>query len=607
MRNTRGGTAVAGLAALALAVTACTGGTTKTSPGTTSAIAGFQGLNPGSGTPRKGGTLYMLGQGDVDEMDYNLSYYAIGYLGQRPWVRGLYAYPAIPGQTTDAAPDLATGPPTVSNADKTYSVTIRSGAMWNTSPPQQVTAADALLGLKRSCNPAQPFGGLPDFETLIAGYQAFCNGFATATPTVAGIRSYIDSHQISGVKVAGQTISYTLVHPASYFPGMLTMDAFNPAPVESLNYVPASAAAAQHTIADGPYQVQSYTPAHSIVYVRNPAWKASSDPIRKAYVSKIVVSETGNEPTVQQQLEANSGTASMEFDAFPPLTALPGLVSDMNKGLNHDFNLGPTYSSIPYLVYNEVSPNNGGALSKIAVRQALSYGVDRSHLIADDAGPAVSPPLTQILPPGINGSQDLPPGYDPYPYNVSKAKSVLAAAGYPDGMTMTVLYRSDSAVDTKMAQTLQADLAKINVKIKLLGVTSADFYTKYVELPSAARRGAWDIAIAGWGPDWYGDAAVSFFAPLYSGPGSYPPIGSDFGFYNNPTVTSLITRGAAAATASAAAAIWAQADEAVMKDAAVYPITDPEQADYHASYVHNAVYVPVFEQFDPTNVWLSSR
>ena len=54
--------------------------------------------------------------------------------------------------------------------------------MWDTSPARQVTAADALLGLKRSCNPAQPFGGLPDFESLIVGYAQFCNGFAKVCP-----------------------------------------------------------------------------------------------------------------------------------------------------------------------------------------------------------------------------------------------------------------------------------------------------------------------------------------------------------------------------------------------------------------------------------------
>src|ERR1039457_6172893 len=134
-------------------------------------------------------------------MDYNVSYYSIGALGQRPWLRLLYAYPATPGKTTTPVPDLATALPTISNGGKTYTVTIRTGAMWDTSPARQVTAADALLGLKRDCNPTQPFGGLPDFETLIVGYQAFCTSFAKlgSSPTVAAIKSFINSNQIPGV------------------------------------------------------------------------------------------------------------------------------------------------------------------------------------------------------------------------------------------------------------------------------------------------------------------------------------------------------------------------------------------------------------------------
>ena len=105
---------------------------------------------------------------------------------------------------------------------------------------------------------------------------------------------------------------------------MLTLSAFNPAPVESLQYVPASAPSQQHPIADGPYTVQSYTPARSIVYVRNPAWQASTDPIRKAYVDKIVVTETGNQATIQQELQTNTASASMEFDASRRLPRSPG-------------------------------------------------------------------------------------------------------------------------------------------------------------------------------------------------------------------------------------------------------------------------------------------
>ena len=197
-------------------------------------------------------------------------------------------------------------------------------------------------------------------------------------------------------------------------------------------------------------------------------------------------------------------------------------------------------------------------------------------------------------------------GYNPFPYNVSKAKSLLASAGYPNGLSVTLLYRPSTSISSAIAQAAQSDLAKIGVKVKLLGVPSADFYTKYLQVPSVAHRGVWDIAVAGWGPDWYGDAALSFFGPLFAGPSSYPPVGSNFGFYNNPSVTALIGQAATSASASTAATVWAQADQKVMQDAPYYPITQPLQPLYHASYVHNAVYVPAIQQFDPTNVWLSS-
>src|ERR1700759_5041807 len=580
---------VVGVVALATAVAACggsssSGGSGKSSSGSgsTSLDSGTQGLNPGSGSPKSGGTLYMLGQGDVDYIDSNISYYSVGEYGQRMYQRGLYSYGSTPGTTTDAEPDLATAAPVVSNGGKPSPVTIRTGAQWNTSPARQVTAADALRGLERSCNGVQPFGGLPDFESLIVGYSSFCTGFAKPT-TPAAMKSYLASHPPSGVKASGQTITYTLVHPASYFTGMLALDAFSPAPIESLNYVPASAAAQQHQIADGPYQIQSYTPARQIVFTRNPAWVASSDPLRKAYVNKIVVSETGNEASIQQQLQTNTASASMEFDAFPPQQAVAGLVKQMQSGLNHNFNLGTTLSSNPYIVFNTVSPNNSKALANVKVRQALSYGISRAPL-TQVINPVVNPPLTHILPDGLAGTASVGKSYNPYPYNPTKAKQLLASAGVKN-MTLTMLYRPDSTVSTSIAQAAQSDLQKIGVKVKLLSSPSADFYVKYLEVPSVAKRGVWALSIAGWAPDWYNQGAKSFFSPLFSGPAAYPPIGSNFGVYNNPTVTTLINKASSTDSTSAADQLWVQADKAVMNDAAIYPITDELQPNYHAGYV----------------------
>ena len=604
--RTRSSLALCGLAALALAASAC-GSSGPTSPSATSSSvsldSGTQGLNPGTGTPQRGGTLNLLGIGDVTFIDWNISYYTIDALGQRMWQRGLYAYEPK-GTGTNVVPDLATAMPQISNGGKTYAVTIRTGAQWNTSPARQVTAADALLGLKRACNPNQPFGGLPDFESLVVGYTQFCDGFAKVSPTVSAIKKYVDTHQISGVTASGQTITYNLTHPASYFTPMLNLDAFSPAPVESLKWVPGSATSQQHSIADGPYMIQSYTPTKKIVFVRNPAWNASSDPIRKAYVDQINVTETGNQTTNQQILQTNSASAGAEWDSFPPVPAVPGLVAQMQHG-GTNFTLGPTYSTNPYIVFNSVSASNGGALKKLAVRQAISYAINRSHLIQDFNGATLSPPLTHILPDGINGAQDVPKGFDPFPYNLAKAKSMLASAGYPNGMTLKFLYRPSSSASTKAFQTLQADLAKAGIKITGLGVPDADFYTKYLLVPSVAKRGVWDVSLAGWGPDWYGDSATSFFKPLFAGPSAYPPIGSNFGFYNNPTVTSEIDQAASQASATTAATMWAKIDQEVTKDAPIYPITQPLQPLYHASYVHNAIYIPGIQGFDMTNVWLS--
>ena len=556
-----------------------------------------------AGAAVTGGTLNMLGAGDVDYMDPNISYYSVGYLNLRMWSRQLFTYPADAGSdNTTPVADLATELPTAANggisADgKTYTIKIKSGAQWNTSPARQVTAADLVRGVKRTANPVQPFGGIPDYANLIVGFPAFQAGFAKVAKTPAAIAAYINNTPLPGVVAKDDsTVVFTLTKPATYFPDMLTLPAFSPAPVEALKYLPASTELGNNFPSDGPYQVDSWVPTKSITYSRNPAWNASTDTVRKAYVDKINVNETVSQDSIQQQLQTGTPSADLEFDVGPPPSQLPALISKKDPNLN----LGPTASSNPYVVYNTASPNNNKALANLQVRQAISYAINRDNVLQVLGGPTINPPLTHVLPDNIVGSKQI----DPYPYNVDKAKQLLAQAGYPH-LTLKFLYRNASEGGSKAFQTIQQDLSKAGITVVGVPSPNADFYVKYLQVPTAAQSGVWDLSLAGWGADWYGNAALSFFNPLFSGTPSFPPIGSNFGLYNDPSTNTLIQQAASAPTEDQAATLWAQADAKVMADAPFYPLTNPKNANYHASQVNNAVYVPALQMFDPTNVWLA--
>jgi len=375
---------------------------------------------------------------------------------------------------------------------------------------------------------------------------------------------------------------------------MLALPTFSPRAKEMLDYVPASTQAAQHTIADGPYQVESYQPTKQISYTRNPAWDSSTDPIHKAYVDEIKVTMNNLDPEVSlKQLQAGTPSADLMMNGVPAAD-IPGLLSNNDPNLTVETEV----ASNPYVLFNTVSPNNNKALADVKVRQALSKALNRAHLIQVAAGPKISPPLTHVLPSAIHGSED----FDLYPNDPDAAKTELADAG-ADNLTLKFLFRPSSPTSKKMFQVVQQDLSDIGIKVTGVPAQDADFYTKYLQNPDSARNGQWDLSLAGWGPDWYGDAALSFFGPLFDGR-ILPPTSSNFGLFNSSKVNDLIDQAKAAPSLDAANQLWAQADRQVMEEAAFFPITNPNEGVYHPDFVHNTIYSPVTQCYDWTGVWL---
>ena len=229
---------------------------------------------------------------------------------------------------------------------------------------------------------------MADFEATIKGLSAFCAGYPAAAGTnAAALKKYIEGHNVSGITTSGNSITFTLTKPAPWLVGAMTLPPFSAVPIEAENALPGTPGVYNHMYSDGPYQQVSYTPKKEIKFTRNPVWQASTDPLRKAYVDAINVDETGNQTTIYQQMPTGSPSLGMSFDALAPPADNPNLLNQIKSG-SHNVNLGATYSSNPYLVFNTVSPNNGTALGKADVRQALSYGIERSQLRRSSAGPS---------------------------------------------------------------------------------------------------------------------------------------------------------------------------------------------------------------------------
>jgi peptide/nickel transport system substrate-binding protein len=591
-RRTFAGVAV--LSVCVLAAAACGGGTgNKTS---------------GAGSPVKGGTLKIIGSGDVDHLDPASAYYTVSYGLERTFTRQLVSYPASADLTKATTPvaDLATELPTKDNggisADgRTYTFHLRSGVDWNTRPARPVTAQDAVLGIKRICNPANPSGALSYYQDTIQGFTEFCTGFAKVGATSATkLADYINTHEISGVSAPDKsTIVFKLKQPAVDFLNILAMPFASPAPQEYLKYVPDGADFRQHTISDGPYYITKYEAGKSIELARNPAWKQSSDPLRHAYVNAIQVTEgQTSDAAVQQQLQA--GTSDLSWDLPVPTASIPSLKASNDP----NFHIYPNASSDPYLVFNLQSPNNKSALAKKEVRQALEYAIDKTAIGKIYGGPDVSQPLDQVIPPGQAGYQK----FDAYPTpgdkgDPAKCKQLLAKAGYPNGLTLTDVARN-SGNHPAVAQSVQADFKKCGVTVKIVPVSQGDYYGKYLNNPSGAKAGNWDISEPGWVADWYGDNGRSFIAVLFDGR-KYGPNTVDYGDYNSPVVNSLIDKALAASSSAEADKYWAQADRQIMQDAAFIPFQSQKLPHYYSKRVHNALYSPFADGYDYTNLWLS--
>jgi peptide/nickel transport system substrate-binding protein len=568
--------------------------------------SGFAASGKQAATPVKGGTLKLLGTSDIFNLDTTSAYYTVSNILERSYTRQLVGYRNSPSflQSIQVVPDVATAVPTVANGGitdggKTYTLHLRSGVMWNTTPARAVVAGDFVREFQMLCNPASPTGAPGYYTSTIVGMKAYCAGFANVKPTVAAINGYVSAHSsmLTGVSAPNaSTVVFHLVGPAPDFTNILAMPFSSARPVEYNQYVPDSAQFRQHTLSDGPYEITKYVATKEFVLARNPAWNPASDPLRKAYVDGMTVTEGISQANVQQQLEA--GTGDMDWDVLPPSQDLPALQA------KHDPNLvigptGPYYVALQtYLAMNEFA----GPFKNKLVRQAANYAVDKVAIAQIYGGPTIAIPANQVVLPGNVGFIK---NYNPYPDNngngdPAKSKALLAKAGFPNGVPIKLLY-STTDPGPRVAQALQASLNAGGFKVSLVSATQSDFYGKYLLSINTAKRDVWDMAPPGWIPDWFGNNGRSVVQPLFSSPGNGS---SDYSGYNSPIFNGYLSKALTAPSPAVAATYWQKANAQIMKDAATVPVEFQKYPAYHSSRVQGCTFFFLDLNCDPTNVWL---
>jgi peptide/nickel transport system substrate-binding protein len=603
--------AVAGIAAVSLA--ACGGSSSSSSTAS-------------SGKPVYGGTLHIVAASGPDHIDTVPAYYTADYQLERAYARQLLAYPTVPAtstssqgwtQTTTPAADVATEVPStanggITNGGKTYTFHIKQGVDWDSSPARQVTAADFIREFKAFCNPVTPVGNPVYYESAIAGLTSYCNAetayFASKShaPTAANIAAFQNSNNISGLSAPNSsTLQISLSAPASDFLYMMAMPFTSARPVEYDSYVPNSLQLDQNTLSDGPYKITSYQPGKSIMLTRNSAWEQSTDTLRHDYVANILLTE-GVTSAATQLADLQAGTQDLINDTTLNPPSIPGLLSSNPP----NFKVWPWSSTQPYIVFNLRSPNTGGAVQKLLVRQAIEYGVDKTAVVKAFGGPSVAQVISTVIPPGNVGYVN----YNLYPDNggqgnVAMCKSDLAKAGYPNGISLTYAYQNDST-NSRAFTAIQASLRNCNVTLNGKPEPGLSFFVDLGNVPENNKAGTWDLGQADWIPDWYGNTGRTIVQALFEGPNCVINT-VNYGCYDNTTVNSLITQAESATSLSAAGNFWHQADEQIMKDAAIVPMVSQNFPSYASSRVKEAgastaVFSPNIGQTDPTNVWLAN-
>jgi len=350
--------------------------------------------------------------------------------------------------TTEVAPALAQSWD-ISADGTVYTFHLRAGVKFHTTkdftPTRNFNADDVVYSFDRQRLADNPYHKLSG-----GNYQFFGS---------TGLAKLIKSID----KVDDLTVRFTLNNANVTFLTNISLDF---ASILSLEYAQAMSAKGEADLIDpqpvgtGPFILVDYQKDGAIRYRANPDYWDG-----KPKLDTLVFAITPD-PSVRV---AKIRAGECQVTTLPPPADIPALSKDPGITM-----LQEEGQNIGYLGFNvEKKP-----LADKRVRQALALAINKPAII-DAIYLGSGRQAKTVLPPTEWGSAQ---NLAPYPTDAAAAKKLLAEAGYPDGLSITLwampVSRPYNPNARRMAEMIQADWAAVGVKAEIMSFEWAAYLKK---------------------------------------------------------------------------------------------------------------------------------
>lgn len=328
-----------------------------------------------------------------------------------------------------------------------------------------------------------------------------------------------------------------------------------------------------HSLGTTAYQIESSNITSRVALNLNPGYTG-----KKPAYSKIIFRNV--EPATQR-IDIQSGSTQIALDVDP------ASAEKLVKSSKISQVAGPSLNTV-YAWFNVV-PKYGGPASRNefvkAVRHAINY-----KAIAQLAGPGSTQP-GGVVPEGIEGALKSDPNnsYDP---NLAKAE--LAKSGY-SGQAISMLVDSQASVGNasfvSIAQSIQAELAKVGITLKLVPQPSVTALTTF-------RSGTFQAGIGNWGADFPDPSDYIAFAPSQN-------VGARAGWNVGKNIASAeaimpaFNKAMTTTNISQRVAAWQAVQKQMNQDGPFIPFLQPGKNIVFSSVLKNVSINPIWTtQFD---------